>query len=114
MSSIQTVWGFIRRYKYLVTIVFFAVVVGFVDENSFLDRHRRMQEINALHAEMRSYQNQYNEDTKALQELDNNPEAVVRVARERYFMKYPNEDVYVVMDEPGTESQTDTDNEGAL
>ena len=98
MSSIQSVFGFIRRHKYFVTIAFFAVIVGFVDENSFWDRHQRIQEINALKAEIREYQNHYDEDSKTLDELSANPEAVVRVARERYYMKYPGEDVYVFMD----------------
>lgn len=98
MSSIQTVWGFIRRHKYFVVISFFAVMVGFVDENSFWDRHQRIQEINTLKAELRDYQNRYDEDTKTLDELNTKPEAVTRVARERYLMKYPNEDVYVFMD----------------
>lgn len=108
MSSIHTVWGFLSRHKYLVTIAIFALVVGFLDENSFMDRHRRMKEIEALRMEMRGYQNQYDADTKALEELEHNPEAVVRVARERYFMKYPDEDVYVVMDaalEPQEETE---------
>lgn len=111
MSSIQTVWGFLWRHKYLVTITFFAVMVGFVDENSLWERRQRIQEINALRAEMRTYQNQYNEDTKALDELENNPEEVVRVARERYFMKYPDEDVYVVMDEAKSEAASEPSKE---
>ena len=54
MSSIQTVWGFISRHKYFVVIAFFAIMVGFVDENSFWDRHQRLQEIAALKAEKSS------------------------------------------------------------
>ena len=98
MSSIQTVWGFIRRHKYFVVIAFFVAMLGFVDENSFWDRHLRLQEIAALKAEMRSYQHKFEEDSKALDELENNPEAVVRMAREKYLMKYPQEDVYVFLD----------------
>lgn len=97
MSSIQTVWDFIRRYKYFVVLAFFAIVVGFVDEDSFWDRHQRLLEIEALRNEMATYQNRYERDTKALEELENSREAVVRVAREQYFMKYSDEDVYVFM-----------------
>ena len=114
MSSIQTVWGFISRHKYFVVIAFFAVMVGFVDENSFWDRHLRLQEISALKAEMRSYQNKFEVDSKALEELDNNPEAVVRVAREQYLMKYPEEDVYVFMDAESMDSKEHTEDEAAV
>ncbi len=106
MSRIQNLFGFLKRHKYLVTIVFFAVLVGFVDENSFWDRRQRIQEINALETEMHAYQNKYTEDTKALEELQNSPEAVVRIAREEYFMKYPGEDVYVFMEkQPAVENE---------
>lgn len=98
MSKIYSVWDFIRRHKYLVVVLFFGVMVGFVDENSFWERRQRIQEINALKTEMRGYQNQFERDTKALEALDNSKEEVVRVARERYLMKYPGEDIYVVMD----------------
>ena len=115
MSSIHTVWGFIRRHKYLAVILFFALMVGFVDENSFWSRRQRLQEIDALKAEMREYQNRYDQDSKALDELEDNPEAVVRTAREQYFMKYPNEDVYVFLDEAQTQTVTEeTANEAVV
>ena len=107
MSSIHSVWGFLRKHKYAVVILFFALMVGFVDENSFWDRRQRLREIDALKTEMREYQNRYDQDTKALEELENNPEAVVRTAREQYFMKYPNEDVYVVLDETQKQEVTE-------
>jgi cell division protein FtsB len=110
MSSIQTVWGFIRQHKYFVVIAFFTIMVGFVDENSFWERHQRLQEINALKAEMNTYQNRYKQDTKALNELAQNPEAVVRVAREQYFMKYPNEDVFVFLDDAASDEKESSDN----
>ncbi len=105
MSSIHSVWGFIRRHKYFVVILFFAIMVGFVDENSFWDRRQRIQEINTLKAEMNNYQDQYNRDTKALEALEANREAVVRVAREQYFMKYPDEDVFVFIDTSNAEQK---------
>jgi cell division protein FtsB len=37
----------------------------------------------------------YDRDTKTLKELEANPRAIEKVARERYFMKKPNEDIYV-------------------
>ena len=111
MSSIQTVWEFLRRYKYFVVLAFFAIVVGFVDEDSFWDRHQRLKEIDALRAEMQSYQNRYERDTKALEELESSQEEVVRVAREQYLMKYPNEDVYVFMGEATSNVKTETNTE---
>ena len=91
--------------------LFFAVMVGFVDENSFWDRHLRMEEINSLKAEMQGYQDCYAQDTKALEDLNSSRDAVVRVAREQYLMKYPGEDVYVFIDDASAQQETEADEE---
>ena len=109
MNRIYSFWGLIRRHKYIVVASFFIVMIGFVDEDSFYNRYQRKQEISALRAEMNRYQNRYENDTRALKDLQSSREAVVRVAREQYFMKYPNEDVYVVMDTPTESENTETD-----
>ncbi|MBQ7570966.1 MAG: septum formation initiator family protein [Bacteroidaceae bacterium] len=109
MSRIYSFWDFIRRHKFIVVAVFFTVMIGFVDEDSFYNRYLRNQEISALRAEMMRYQNRYENDTRALNDLQTSRDAVVRVAREQYFMKYPDEDVYVVMDAQKEPEKTETD-----
>ncbi len=109
MSRIYSFWGFIRRHKFIVVAVFFIAMIGFVDEDSFYNRYQRRMEINALRAEMNHYQNRYQNNTRELNDLQTNREAVVRVAREQYFMKYPDEDVYVVMDAQQETEKTETD-----
>ena len=98
MSRIQSFLGFLRRHKYFVVIAFFAIMIGVVDENSLWDRHNTRAEIADLRAEMQIYKNRYEQDTRLLEELNNNPEAVMRVAREQYLMIYPDEDVFVFME----------------
>lgn len=109
MSRIYSVWDFIRRHKFIVVAAFFIVMIGFVDEDSFYNRYQRKQEIAALRAEMNRYQNRYENDTKALNDLQSSREAVVRVAREEYFMKYPDEDIFVVMDAQKESENNETD-----
>ncbi len=99
MSKIYSVWDFIRNHKYFVVIVFFGVIVGFADSNSFWFRHKRLQEIAALRAEVQNYKTRFEEDSRRVELLKNDPEAVRRVAREQYLMKYDNEDVFVFMNE---------------
>lgn len=95
MSKLLTVWNFIRRNKYLITIVAFGVIIGFLDENSIVRRISNQREINALHREIEKYQAEYDENTKRLNELMTNPDAMEKVAREKYLMKKPDEDIYV-------------------
>ena len=46
----------------------------------------------------RKYLADYEENTKRLNELNSNPDAIEQVAREKYLMKKPNEDIYVFED----------------
>lgn len=114
MSRIYSFWDLIRRHKFIVVTLFFAAMLGFIDEDSFYNRYQRKQEISTLRAEMRSYQNHYEQDTRDLEAFQSSREAVVRVAREQYFMKYPNEDVYVVMDAQRNAAENTTEDEDSL
>ena len=95
MSKIKTVWNYIRQHKYLITIVAFLVIIVFLDENSLIQRAQHRQEISNLTSEIEKYRKQYEEDTEKLKELTNNPEALEKIAREKYLMKKPNEDIFI-------------------
>ena len=88
----------ICRRKYLITVVAFAVIIGFLDENSLFRRLAYEREISQLKEEIEKYRADYEENTKRLNELNSNPDAIEQVAREKYLMKKPNEDIYVFED----------------
>lgn len=95
MSKLLTIWNYIRRHKYMITVLIFIVVIGFLDENSLIQRIKHRSEISALNGEIEKYRKQYEEDTERLKELTTNPEALEKIAREKYLMKRPDEDIYV-------------------
>ena len=91
----MTIWTYIRKHKYLITIAAFLVIIVFLDENSLIQRAKHQQEINTLNSEIEKYRKQFEEDTEKLKELTNNPEAMEKIAREKYLMKKPNEDIFI-------------------
>ena len=95
MSKLITVWKYIRQHKYLITIAAFLVIIVFLDENSLIQRQKHQQEINTLKAEIERYRQQFEEDTRKLKELTESPEAMEKIAREKYLMKKPNEDIFI-------------------
>lgn len=96
MSKLLTIWNYIRRHKYMITVLIFIVVIGFLDdENSLIQRVKHRSEISALNSEIEKYRKQYEEDTEKLKELTTNPEALEKIAREKYLMKKPDEDIFV-------------------
>ena len=86
MSKLLTIWNYIRRHKYMITVLIFIVVIGFLDENSLIQRVKHRSEISALNSEIEKYRKQYEEDTEKLKELTTNPEDL---------MKKPDEDIFV-------------------
>ena len=102
MSKIHSVWLFMCRHKYFITFLIIALIVGVVDEDSFLNRHPRRVRIDMLRQEIANYKHQYDEADSKIRELESNPRAVEKIARERYHMKRADEDVFVfVSDQEG-------------
>lgn len=96
MSKLKQAWMYIRRHKYLITIVAFVLIIGVLDkENSLMQRVAHWKEIRELNTEIQRYKKQYEEDSRMLKELTSNPEALEKVAREKYLMKKADEDIYV-------------------
>ena len=50
-------------------------------------------------AEIQRYDRQYQHDTQQLKDLKTDSGAIARVARERYFMKADDEDIFVLSDD---------------
>ena len=59
---------------------------------------------NDAKAELESYVEQYKRDSVKLHALEANVKGVERVARERYFMKRANEDVFVLSSDERNET----------
>lgn len=81
--------------KYVVTLGVFALIMLFLDENSMLKRMQMNQEERELREEIERYRNDFNESTRLLGEITADSVAIEQIARERYMMKLPDEDIYV-------------------
>lgn len=98
-KKLLTVWNILARYKYVIVIVVGIVVVGFVDDNSFVQRVKYDMQIEDLKEQIDQYNKIHEKDAKALRELKHNPRAIEKIAREKYFMKTDDEDVFVLSDD---------------
>ncbi|MDE5710463.1 septum formation initiator family protein [Bacteroides sp.] len=95
MGRLITLWTFIRKHKYQITLGVFIVLIGFLDENSIVRRVGYAREESLLREEIEKYRKEYEENTERLNELAVDSGAIERIAREKYLMKKPNEDIYV-------------------
>lgn len=95
-SKLSAFWDFLSHYKYLITIVVGIALVGFLDNDSYLQRVKYELQISQLKDEIRKYNEQNERTTKELRAIRNNPRAIEKIARERYFMKADDEDIFVL------------------
>ncbi|MBQ9883460.1 MAG: septum formation initiator family protein [Bacteroidaceae bacterium] len=95
MDNFSSIRKFIGRYKYIITLVVFGVIIVFLDENSILRRMEVANEARNTRNEIEKYRQDFEESTQRLNELDADSNSIERIAREKYLMKKPNEDIYV-------------------
>ena len=81
--------------KYTIVCLLGVLIVGFLDENSFQNKQR----ISDLEEEIAKYNADYERDQAQIRELNRNPKAMEKIARERYFMKADDEDIFVLSDD---------------
>jgi cell division protein FtsB len=99
MSVKGHVGRFLSRFKYIIVIIIGVAIVGFVDENSYLSKFKYDRQIKDLRAEIDELNAQFIADSIRLSELDHNPAAIEKIARERYFMKADDEEIFVLSDD---------------
>ncbi len=85
------------KNKYVLTSIFFAVWVLFIDDRDFITTHfRHVNELHKLEARKQYFENQILTVRKELDQLKSNPATLEKYAREKYLMKRDNEDLFVV------------------
>lgn len=96
MGKLKKIWSFIGKFKYLMVAGIALVLIGLLDENSFVQRHKQQRQIAELKAEIDKYMTIYKRDSALLENLEKDPEIIKKIARERYFMKADDEDIFVL------------------
>ena len=86
-------------FKYVVVCLLGILIVGFLDENSVLSHFNNVKRIGELREEISIYDEQNRKNKEQIRNLQEDPKAIEKIARERYFMKADDEDIFVLSDE---------------
>lgn len=89
---------------FAIVIVIFTIWMLFFDANSYLMHRELNKEMDALEAEKEYYKNEIEKDNKAIQELSTE-EGIEKLAREKYYMKKENEEIYIIEYEDSIKNQ---------
>ena len=101
-TTLVRIYRYIKELKYVIAVVLGIVFVGFADDNSIWSHYQNRRHIRALQTEISTYNYRDQHDRKQIRALEKNPNAVEKIARERYFMKKDNEDIFVLSDDERT------------
>lgn len=104
MWEIPALFTSTSRWSQVLAIVWkIFLIVGVIDDNSIRQHIKYQIEIATLRSEIEKYRTEYDRDLRILKEMRKGPEVFGKIARERYFMKADNEDIFVLStDLPGS------------
>lgn len=89
----------ILKNRYFLTLIVFFIWILLFDNNNLIDRYHYMKNLRQLERDKVYYQERIEEDSRKLNELRTSDENLEKFAREQYFMKKDNEDIYIIVDE---------------
>lgn len=94
----QTIWPWLKN-KYVLTIAGFIIWLTFFSQYNLMERARLAGNLKDLQREKKYYIEQIKRDSARLHQLSTGTEELEKYAREQFYMKKPNEDIFVVVEE---------------
>ncbi len=85
--------------KYVLVCVAGVLIVGFLDEDSVLSHINNKRHISELKEEIEHYEKINQDNKERIRQLEKDPKAIEKIARERYFMKTDDEEIFVLSDD---------------
>ena len=81
--------------RYILVLIVFIVWVLFLDNYSYLEHRVLDKEIEEIEDNIKYYKTEIKKDSASIKHLKNN-DRVEKYAREKYYMKRENEDIYFI------------------
>lgn len=83
------------KNRFFLASLFFVIWMLFIDNYSYLEHRVLNKEIEKLEDNKAYFQEQIRRDREAIRSLKNS-DATEKYAREKYYMKRENEDIYII------------------
>lgn len=95
MKGVKLVFSFLRN-KYLLALGIFLAWLLFFDSRDIFSQMEKKAELNSLLESKRFYESEIAKAKQQLADIQQNTAALEKIAREKYKMKRPNEDLFLV------------------
>jgi len=97
IKDITTRLAPLLKNKYAVALLLFLIWMLFFDRNNVVSQIKLRQSLTSLEARKEAYQAKIVEVKADKEDLLTNTESLEKFAREKYWMKKDNEDIYVIL-----------------
>lgn len=87
------------KNKYALTFIIGFLWVAFLDTNNLINQFKWRRELSNLNKEISYYRERTKQVNEDLLNLNSNLENLERFAREKYYMKRPSEEIFVITSE---------------
>lgn len=87
----------VLKNKYVFTPLAFIIWLSFFDKNDFISEYTSRQQLKSLRQDKQFYLDEIKENKEKLNELMSSPANLEKFAREKYYMKKDDEDVFVIV-----------------
>ncbi len=91
----QQKWFKLLSNKYMLILILFVIWMLFFDTNSFLIHNELSNDIDALEDNKEFYKEEITKDKKFIEKMKDSNEQE-RFAREKYYLKKENEDIFII------------------
>ena len=81
---------------YIMMVLLFLVWMFFFDTNDFISQYKMRQKLSDIEEEKKYYKTKIEEVKEDRKELLEQPALLEKFAREKYLMKKPNEQLFIV------------------
>ncbi|MDQ6815624.1 MAG: septum formation initiator family protein [Bacteroidota bacterium] len=89
------------KNKYISSVIVFIVWISFFDRNDLWTQWDRKNELHKLEVSASFYEQEIAATKKDLLDLNNNPAVLEKFAREKFYLKKPNEEIFIINDSTG-------------
>ncbi|MBN1651999.1 MAG: septum formation initiator family protein [Bacteroidales bacterium] len=85
--------------KYWISVIVLFVLLAFVDQYNFRAHYKLMKELRDLKNQKAFFLEEIEQDSTAFHNLFESDDNLEKFAREKYKMKKPNEDIFIIIEE---------------
>ncbi|MBL4753207.1 MAG: septum formation initiator family protein [Flavobacteriales bacterium] len=86
----------VLKNKYIMTFLVFLVWMLFFDKNDLITQNIQRNKLDQMHQDKAYFIEEIVKNQAIMDDLETNPAALERFAREEYLMKKADEDIFVV------------------